>query len=93
MIDTDSPQPQAEVWFGLLKTKPDFSIDCLVVHLGAEQEQHRLGIDEDLDALVLDDLIERLLLLRPFHRVFHAGAAAILDAEAQGRPPGSPPWP
>jgi hypothetical protein len=26
---TDSPQPQAEVWFGLLKMKPDFSIDSL----------------------------------------------------------------
>ena len=22
---TDSPQPQADVWLGLLKTKPDFS--------------------------------------------------------------------
>src|ERR1043166_9425074 len=32
----------------------------LVVHLGAEQKQHRLGIDQNLDALVLDDLVGRL---------------------------------
>src|SRR5664280_3791090 len=32
----------------------------LVVHLGAEQEQHRLRIDQDLDALVLDHLVGRL---------------------------------
>src|SRR6266851_8980639 len=29
----------------------------LVVHLGAEQKQHGLGIDQDLHALVLDDLV------------------------------------
>src|SRR5262245_38324834 len=38
----------------------------LVVHLGAEQEQDGLGVDEYPDALVLDDLIERALMLRPF---------------------------
>src|SRR6201990_2131897 len=31
----------------------------LVVHLGAEQEQHGLGVDQDLHALVLDDLVGR----------------------------------
>src|SRR5205807_3468241 len=29
----------------------------LVVHLGAEQKQHGLGIDQDLDALVFDHLV------------------------------------
>ena len=32
----------------------------LVVHLGAEQEQHGLRVDQDLDALVLDHLVGRL---------------------------------
>src|ERR1700751_4174592 len=31
----------------------------LEVHLGAEQEHHRLGIDQQLDALVLDHLVVR----------------------------------
>src|SRR6185503_2009968 len=30
----------------------------LEIHLGAEQEHDRLGIDEQLDALVLDDFVE-----------------------------------
>src|SRR3954465_2017092 len=54
----------------------------LVVHLGAEQEQHRLRIDEDLDALVLDDVLAGLRAFRVLHRVGHAGAAAVLDADA-----------
>ena len=67
----------------MLKTKPDFSGRGLEIHFRAEQEQDRLGVDQDLDALVLDHFIEGLLLGRPFHGVFHAGAAAILDADAQ----------
>src|SRR6516225_7297410 len=31
----------------------------LEIHLRAEQEQHRLRVDEQLDPLVLDDLVER----------------------------------
>src|SRR5262249_42911425 len=54
----------------------------LVVHLGAEQEQHRLGIDQDPDALVLDHLVRLFDSLGIFHRIGHAGAAAILDADA-----------
>src|SRR6266508_4419729 len=54
----------------------------LVVHLGAEQEQHRLGIDEHPHALVLDHLVELLDALGIFHGVGHAGTAAVLDADA-----------
>src|SRR5689334_10382983 len=32
----------------------------LVVHLGSEQKQHRFWVDQDLDALVLDDLVSRI---------------------------------
>src|SRR3954462_7281771 len=31
----------------------------LEIHLGAEEKHHRLGIDEDAHALVLDDLVMR----------------------------------
>src|SRR3954466_2785251 len=55
----------------------------LVVHLGAEQEQHRLGIDQDLDALVLDDLVGRADIVGVFDGVGLAGTAAVLDADAQ----------
>ena len=83
MIATLSPQPQADVSLGLLKTKLDEQLVDLEIHLRAEQEQQRLGIDQQLDALVLDDLVERRGAFGEFHRVGHAGAAAILDADAQ----------
>src|SRR6185295_10846223 len=55
----------------------------LVVHLGAEQEQHGLGVDQDLDALVLDHLVGGADLVGIFYGVGLAGAAAILDADAE----------
>src|SRR6201991_2747019 len=55
----------------------------LVVHLGAEQEQHGLGVDQDLHALILDHLVGRTDLVGIFDRVGLTGAAAILDADAQ----------
>src|SRR5215475_11851874 len=41
----------------------------LEVHLGAEQEEHGLGIDQQLDALVLDHLVARMRALGIFHGV------------------------
>src|ERR1700753_2624969 len=55
----------------------------LVVHLGAEQEQHGLGIDQDLDALVLDHFIGGTDLVRVLHRIGLSGAAAVLDSDPQ----------
>src|SRR6516165_9220922 len=55
----------------------------LVVHLGAEQEQYGLGIDQDLHALVLDDLVGRTDFMGIFHGVGLSRAAAVLDAHAQ----------
>src|SRR5262249_46281652 len=52
----------------------------LEVHLGAEQEQHGLRVDQKLHALVLDHLVELVGSLGIFHRVGHAGAAAVLHA-------------
>src|SRR5829696_6349366 len=49
----------------------------LEVHLRPEQEQHGLGVDEDLHALVLDDVLTGLAALGVLHRVRHAGAAAV----------------
>jgi iron-sulfur cluster assembly protein len=54
-----------------------------IVHLAAEDEQGRLGVDIDGDALVLDHLVVRLLGGRIFDRVGQAGAALALDPEAQ----------
>src|SRR5215475_6400885 len=41
----------------------------LVVHLGAQQVQHGLGVDQDLHALVLDDLVGGADLMGIFHGV------------------------
>src|SRR5262249_12044818 len=57
----------------------------LEVHLGAEQEQHRLRIDQDAHSLVLDDLVGRLDARGIFHRVGHPGAATVLDPDTHAR--------
>src|SRR3954468_14342604 len=51
----------------------------LVVHLGAEQEQHGLGIDQDLAATILDHLVGGPHFMGVFDRVGLPGAAAVLD--------------
>jgi hypothetical protein len=79
------PQPHAAVWFGLLKMNCADSFSNLVVHLGAEQEQHRLRLDENAHSFVFDHLVERIDLFGVFHGVAHAGAAAIFDADAHRR--------
>src|SRR5271165_2774689 len=56
-----------------------------VVHLAAEQEHGRGGVDEDLDALVLDHLLEPLPLLGVFDEIAEARAAARLDADTQAQ--------
>src|SRR3569832_283794 len=38
----------------------------LVIHLGAEQEQNRFGVDQDLHALILDDFVGRANLMGIF---------------------------
>src|SRR6185295_5851875 len=53
------------------------------VHLGAEQEQHRLRIDQYLDALVLHDLVGWFDIVGVFDGIGLTGAAAVLDADAQ----------
>src|SRR6266566_1245308 len=55
----------------------------LVVHLGAQQEQHGLRIDQDLHALVLDDLVGRTNLVGVFDRIGLPRAAAVLDPDAK----------
>src|SRR5258706_10115457 len=55
----------------------------LVIHLGAQQEQHGLGIDQDLHALVLDDLVGRANLMGVFDRIGLPGAATVLDPYPQ----------
>src|SRR5215813_12286364 len=49
----------------------------LVIHLGADQEQDRLRVDQHAHALVLDHLVGGADLVGIFHRIGHAGAAAV----------------
>src|SRR6266404_2180141 len=53
----------------------------LVVHLGTEQKQHGLRIDQYLDALVLNDLVGGTNLVRIFDGIGLAGATAVLDPD------------
>src|SRR5690606_16153690 len=57
------------------------------VHLRAEDEHRRFGIDEDGDALVFHHLVPLSLLVGVFERVGEARAAArpYADANAHGR--------
>jgi hypothetical protein len=55
----------------------------LEIHLRAEQEQHRLGVDQELDPLVLDHFVERRGRLGQLHRVGHPGATAVFDPDPQ----------
>ena len=86
---TLSPQPQAPFWFGLLNTNCDGELVGLVVHLGAEQIQHGLRIDDHARAVALDDLVELADAVGPGHGVLHAGAAALLDADLEALDLGS----
>src|SRR6516225_8845266 len=54
---------------GIIEDELGLQLVGLVVHLGAEQEQHGLGIYQDLHALVLDDLVGRADFVGIFDRV------------------------
>src|SRR6185437_15712699 len=45
---------------GIVESEPGGEPAHLVVDLGADQEQHRLGVHDDVDSLVLHDLVEWL---------------------------------
>src|SRR5437868_7316851 len=65
---------------GVVEDELGLHLVGLVVHLGAEQEQYGLGVDQNLDALVLHHFVGRLHIVGVFHRVGLPGTAAILDA-------------
>ena len=65
---------------GIVEHEAGRKLVALVVHLGADKEHHRLGVDEDADALVFDHFIERADGFGVIHRVAHPGAAAVLHA-------------
>src|SRR5207237_3474486 len=68
---------------GVVEDELGLHLVGLVVHLGAKQEQDRLGIDQDLHATVLDHFVGRTDLMGVFHRVGLASAAAVLDSDAK----------
>src|SRR4029078_7060278 len=49
----------------------------LVVHLCPEEEHHAFGVNKQLPALVLDDLVGRIYGVGILHRVFHSRTAAV----------------
>src|SRR5262249_7410881 len=53
-----------------------------IVHFGTEQEHDGRRVDQEHDPLGLDALVVRPARSRIFHGVFHAGAAAVLDPDA-----------
>src|SRR3954454_1741752 len=68
---------------GVVEDELGLHLVRLVVHLGAEQEQHGLWVDQDLDALILDNLVGWLHVVGVFNRVGLPRAAAVLDSDAQ----------
>src|ERR1700721_1439084 len=66
----------------IAEDKAGFELFLHVIHLGAEDEHDRLGIDQHGDALVLDDLVEFALLVGVFEGVAEARAATRAYADA-----------
>ena len=79
----NSPQPQASVTLGLLNRKPEFEQAAGVVDLGAEQEHLGHRRDHHPGAVLLDHLVVGMDFGDVVHGVFHAGAPALLHADAQ----------
>ena len=67
---------------GIVKDKLAAQLVAHVVHLGAEQAELSLDVHEELDARLLDNLVELLLLFGILERVGEAIAAALLDTNA-----------
>src|SRR5262249_47538185 len=65
---------------GIAKCEARAQFGGLEIHFGADQEQDRLGLDEDFDALILHHFVHRAGAFGIIHGVAHAGAAAIGDA-------------
>src|SRR5580693_183098 len=72
----------AALLVGIAEDKAVFELFLDVIHLGAEDEHDRLGVDQHGDSLVLNDLVELALLVGIFERVTEAGAAARAHADA-----------
>ena len=51
------------------------------VHLGADDAEECLAVDKDLDAVLLDDLVEAPRLGHVFEVVRHARAALVAHAD------------
>jgi len=79
----DSPQPQALLTLGFLKTNPVCMSVCWKSTTVPARKMALFGVDEDPGAVPLDDLVEPGGLGGPVHVVAEARAAAALDAEPQ----------
>ena len=81
VIATDSPQPQAEVWFGLLKTNCDESLVVWKSISVPSRNRTALGSIRTFTPLSSITSSSGLTALGIFHRVGHPGAAAVLDPD------------
>ena len=70
---------------GIIEAETGGQLVRLIVHLRPEQEQDGLRLDEDLDALILDDVFARGRGLGVGHGIFHARASALFHANTQPR--------
>src|SRR5665213_330028 len=71
----------AAFFVGIAEGEAGLELVLDVVHLGADDEHRRLGIDQDGDALVLHDLVEFSLIVGVFERISQARAAARAHAD------------
>lgn len=53
----------------------------LPIHLASDDAEEGLGIDHDLDPVLLDDLVKLFGLVDVFEMVTHAGATLVADAD------------
>src|SRR5262249_51820265 len=68
------------VW--VVEDKPGGEFIDSIIHFRAEEEKHRLWIDEEAHAFLVDNLVTRIDSLGIFHRIGHACAAAVLNTDA-----------
>ena len=68
---------------GIVENELAAKLLLLKVHLSAEQRELRFAVDEDLDAVLLYDFVELLLLLGVVERVGEPVASPLLHADSE----------
>ena len=82
-----SPQPHSPLMLGFWKRKASFSPCLTKSTIGAVDELQAHGIDEHLDAPVLEHQVVGLRIIGVVDDVGEAGAAGLAHAQSAGRSP------